>query len=61
MNFLLKGSLKMILDDEFVHLAAYDSLVVPPDVEHPSQATNEQPLLLAIWSLPEDRLDVVEY
>lgn len=61
MNLLLEGSLKMVVGDEVVHLAPYDSLVIPPGVEHTSQATDEQAVLLAVWPLREDRLDAVEY
>lgn len=61
MNLLLEGSLDMIVADEVVHLVPYDSLVIPPGIEHTSQATDERAMLLAIWPLREDRLDAVEY
>lgn len=61
MNLLLEGSLEMIVDDEMVHLAPYDSLVIPPGVEHTSRTTDEQAVLLAVWPLREDRLNAVEY
>ncbi|WP_049928546.1 cupin domain-containing protein [Halopiger goleimassiliensis] len=62
LNVLLEGELDFIVGDEQVSLERYDTIVIPPEVEHTSRAVSDEPaVLLAVWPLREDRLSGTEY
>jgi quercetin dioxygenase-like cupin family protein len=62
MNMLVDGRLDFVVDGDVVELEPYDSLVIPPEVPHTSQAVEgETATLLAFWPLREDRLEGTAY
>jgi quercetin dioxygenase-like cupin family protein len=62
LNLLVGARLDFLVDGERVELYPYDTLVIPPEIPHPSRAVDgERATLLALWALRGDRIEGTSY